>query len=388
MHFGFIISIIIVLAAALVGRILSKKFKQPVIIGELILGAIIGNIFFMINDGNPVFDDNVVFDLAHIGILFLLFSAGLSLNLKEFKKIEKSSSIVAILGVILPFILGYSTAILFGFSHITALFIGTALIATSISVKAEVLLELGMIGTRLGSLIMGAAVIDDIIGMIILTIIISVFKTGYLVLWEIGLILLLTFLFLFIAIQLTKEKVSNLLDKSISKTKLASESLLIMGVVIALLFSFIAENIGLSVIIGAFIAGIILGQLSSFRRLTDHVSLIGGGFFIPVFFVTTGMTFDLTAFFEIGIFATVLIIVAIVGKLVGCGLGARLTKFDKRDSLATGVAMIPRAGVELILVKLGVDYGIITLEVSTAIVMMVIITTLITPPALVKVLRK
>jgi Kef-type K+ transport system membrane component KefB len=245
-----------------------------------------------------------------------------------------------------------------------------------------------MIGTRLGSLIMGAAVIDDIIAMVILTIIISVFKTGYLVVWEIGLILLLTFLFLFIAIQLTKEKVSNLLDKSISKTKLARESLLIMGVVIALLFSFIAENIGLSVIIGAFIAGIILGQLSSFRKLKDHVSLIGGGFFIPVFFVTTGMTFDLTAFFEIGIFATVLIIVAIVGKLVGCGLGARLTNFDKRESLATGVAMIPRAGVELILVKLGVDYGIITLEVSTAIVMMVIITTLITPPALVKVLRK
>ncbi len=392
MDFDFITSIIIVLAAALVGRFLSKKLKQPVILGELILGAIIGNIFLLMNDGArflyDILYDSVVQDIAYIGIFFLLFSAGLSLNLKEFKKIEMSSTIVAILGVILPFIFGYITAIWFGFSQITALFVGTALMATSIGVKAEVLLELGMMGTRLGSLIMGAAVIDDIIGMVILTILISIVKTGYLVVWELSIFLFLTLLFFLIAIILTKEKVSIVLDKYLTKIKLARESLLIMGVVVALLFSFVAENIGLSVIIGAFIAGIVLGQLSFFRGLKDHVSLIGGGFFIPVFFVTVGMNFDFNAFFAIGVFAGVLLIVAIIGKLVGCGLGAKIAKFDNRESIATGVAMIPRAGIELILVKLGLDYEIINTEIASAILIMVIVTTLITPPALIKVLRK
>ena len=383
----FITSIIIVLAAALVGRFLSKKLKQPVILGELVLGAIIGNIFLMMNEGTLVLDPAVNY-IADIGILFLLFSAGLSLNLKEFKKIETSSTVVAIFGVILPFILGYITAIWFGFSHIIALFVGTALMATSIGVKAEILLELRIMGTRLGSLIMGAAVIDDVITMVILTILISVVKTGYVEIWEISIFLFLALLFLLTAVLLTKEKISSVLDKYLSKIKLGRENLLIVGIVVALLFSLVAENIGLSIIIGAFIAGIVLAQLSFFRGLKDSVSLIGGGFFIPVFFVTVGMAFDFNAFLSMGGFAFVLLIVAIVGKLVGCSLGAKLAKFDNRESIAAGVAMIPRAGIELILVKLGLDYGIINTEIASAILAMVIITTLITPPLLIKALRR
>jgi len=383
----FIISITIVLFAALVGRVLSKLLKQPVILGELIIGAIIGNIILMNNNGLIDLDPSIEY-IADIGILFLLFSAGLSLDLKEFKKIEKSSTVVATLGVIVPFVLGYITAIWFGYSHLTALFIGTALMATSIGVKAEVLFELGMMGTRLGSLIIGAAVIDDIISMVILTILVSVVKTGHFLVYEISIFLVLALLFILVGILLSKEKVSAFIDKYLLKIRLGRESLLIMGVIIALLFSLIAENIGLSVIIGAFISGIILGQLSFFRELKDYISLIGGGFFIPVFFVTVGMTFEFNAFSIMGSFAIVLLIVAIIGKLIGCGIGAKLTKFDNRDSLATGVAMIPRAGIELILVKLGRDYGIITPEIASAILIMVIVTTLITPPALLKVLKR
>jgi len=383
----FIISITIVLFAALIGRVFSKMLKQPVILGELIIGAIIGNIILMTNNGSLDLDPSIEY-IADIGILFLLFSAGLSLDLKEFKKIEKSSSVVAILGVIVPFLLGYITAIWFGYSHMTALFIGTALMATSIGVKAEVLFELGMMGTRLGSLIIGAAVIDDIISMVILTILVSVVKTGHFLVYEIGIFLVLSILFILVGILLSKEKISDFFDKHLIKIRLSRESLMIMGVVIALLFALIAENIGLSVIIGAFIAGIILGQLSFFKELKDYISLIGGGFFIPVFFVTVGMTFEINAFYVMGSFAVVLLIVAIIGKLVGCGIGAKLTNFDNRDSLATGVAMIPRAGIELILVKLGIDYNIITNEIASAILIMVIVTTLITPPALLKVLKR
>ena len=383
----FIISITIVLFAALIGRIFSKLLKQPVILGELIIGAIIGNIILFTNNGSLDLDPSIVY-IADIGILFLLFSAGLSLDLKEFRKIEKSSSVVAILGVIVPFILGYITAIWFGYSHMTALFIGTALMATSIGVKAEVLFELGMMGTRLGSLIIGAAVIDDIISMVILTILVSVVKTGQFLVYEISIFLVLSILFILVGILLSKEKVSAFIDRYLLRVRLGKESLMIMGVIVALLFALIAENIGLSVIIGAFIAGIVLGQLSFFKELKEYISLIGGGFFIPVFFVTVGMTFEFNAFGVIGSFAVVLLIVAIIGKLVGCGIGAKLTNFDNRDSLATGVAMIPRAGIELILVKLGIDYNIITNEIASAILIIVIVTTLITPPALMKVLKR
>jgi Kef-type K+ transport system membrane component KefB len=383
----FINSIIIVFTAALIGRFLSKKLKQPVIFGELILGAIVGNIGLVILDSELILNP-AISNIADVGILFLLFSAGLSLNLKEFKKIETSSAFVATLGVIFPFILGYITSILFGFQHITALFVGTSLIATSIGVKAEILLELRIMGTRLGSLIMGAAVIDDIIAMIVLTILLSLVKTGYLEIWNIVIFLFIVLIFFLIVILLTKEKVSIFIDKYFTRVTLGKENLLILGVLIALIFSMIAENIGLSIIIGAFVSGIILGQLNFFTRLKDFVSLIGGGFFIPVFFVTVGMTFNLNAFLSIGGFAGILLIVAIIGKLFGCGVGAKLTKFNNRESLATGVAMIPRAGVELILVKLGLDYGIINREIASAILIMVIITTLITPPALVKALRR
>jgi len=383
----FISSIIVVLVAALIGRFISKKIKQPVILGELVLGVIIGNLFLFMNKDYLVLDPGIS-NIADIGILFLLFSAGLSLNLKEFKKIETSSTIVAILGVILPFIMGYFIAIWFGFSHITALFVGTALMATSIGVKAEILLELRIIGTRLGSLIMGAAIIDDIITVIILTILLGVVKTGHIEIWSIIIFLLITIIYLLIAILLTKEKVSTSLDKYLRKVKLGRENLLIIGVLIALIFSFIADNIGLSLILGAFMAGIILGQLSFFIRLKDYVSLIGSGFFIPVFFVTVGMTFNFEAFLSMGLFAVVLLLAAILGKLIGCGIGAKIAKFNNRESIATGVAMIPRAGIELILVKIGLDYKIINTEIASAILIMVIITTLITPPTLIKLLKK
>lgn len=383
----FISSIVIVLIAALIGRSLSKKIRQPTILGELIVGAFIGNIFLLINKEKLFFDDSINY-LADIGILFLLFSAGLSLNLKEFKKIETSSTFVATLGVILPFILGYVTGLWFGFGHIAALFIGTSLTATSIGVNAEILIELRIMGTKLGSLIMGTAVVDDIIAMIILTILISIVKTGAIFIWEIGLFLIFVLIFLLIAIILSKEKISIFLDSNLEKIKIRRENLLIVGIIVALTFSFFAESIGLSIIIGAFIAGIILGQLNFFRSLQDYVSLVGGGFFIPIFFVTVGMSFNFNAFLEIGVFALLLLIAAIVGKLIGCGLGAKITGFNSRDSLAAGVAMIPRAGIELVLVRLGLEYEIINDEIASAILVMVIITTLITPTALIKVLRK
>lgn len=374
----FVPALLLILVAAGLGRLLSKGLRQPTILGELFLGVILGNLIIL---SAPA--QEPISQLAEIGILLLIFSTGLGLNFEEFKRLEVASSIVAIFGVIFPFVLGYFTAIFFGFSHLIATFVGVSLVATSVGVKASILTELGMLRTRLGTLIMGAAVIDDIIGVVMMSILISVAVTGTMPLVKVFLLVLFTALFFLISLTVG----IKLFRKLSEKITIGRESLLLLGLVTVLAFGLITAEIGLAAIIGAFVAGLVVGQTHFTVRLREHVSLIGGGFFIPIFFVTVGMKFDLGAITTVGPFAVVLVIVAIIGKVVGCGLGAKVSKFSSRESFAVGVAMMPRAGVELILIKLGLDHGIIGTDIASAILVMVIITTFITPPSLWKALK-
>jgi len=378
----FVPALLVILVAAGLGRLLSKGLRQPVILGELLLGMILGNLIILSATG-PSAAEGPISSIAEIGILLLLFSTGLGLNFEEFKRLEVASSVVAVSGVILPFILGYLATIYFGFSHLIATFVGISLVATSVGVKASILTELRMLRTRLGTLIMGAAVIDDVIGVVMMSIFITVVATGAIPLGEISLLIILTILFFLISLTAG----IKLFRKLSEKITVGGESLLLLGLVTVLAFGLITTEIGLAAIIGAFIAGLVIGQTHFARRLREHISLIGGGFFIPIFFVWIGMNFDFGAFTTVGTFAAVLVIVAIIGKIVGCSLGAKVSKFGGRESFAVGIAMMPRAGVELILIKLGLDHGIIGADIASAILVMVIITTLITPPSLWKALK-
>lgn len=375
----FTTNLLIVLIGALLGRILSKKLKQPSILGELFIGMIIGNI-------DIITLTDTMKDIADIGILFLLFSAGLAINFDEFRRLGKSSTIVAFSGVVLPFLLGYSVTILFGFSKLISLFVGVSLIATSVGVKTEILSELKMIETRLGTLIMGAAVIDDVIGIIAVSIVVGIAASGAILIEEVLLTLFLSVIFLILSLTLVIKLFKKLSERFMFKIG-NIENILLFGFIIALIFAVTAENIGLSIITGAFIAGLILGQTHFVRVLSEHVSIFGESLFIPIFFVTMGMQFNVYSFKSVGVFAVVLILVAIIGKIVGCGLGAKISKFTGKESFAVGVAMIPRAGVELILIKLGLDYGVISSDIASVILCMVIFTTLITPPFLSSVLK-
>ncbi|RLF97699.1 cation:proton antiporter [Thermococci archaeon] len=375
----FTTNLLIVLIGALLGRILSKKLKQPSILGELFIGMIIGNI-------DIITLTDTMKDIADIGILFLLFSAGLAINFDEFRRLGKSSTIVAFSGVVLPFLLGYSVTILFGFSKLISLFVGVSLIATSVGVKTEILSELKMIETRLGTLIMGAAVIDDVIGIIAVSIVVGIAASGAILIEEVLLTLFLSVIFLILSLTLVIKLFKKLSERFMFKIG-NIENILLFGFIIALIFAVTAENIGLSIITGAFIAGLILGQTHFVRVLSEHVSIFGESLFIPIFFVTMGMQFNVYSFKSVGVFAIVLILVAIIGKIVGCGLGAKISKFTGKESFAVGVAMIPRAGVELVLIKLGLDYGVISSDIASVILCMVIFTTLITPPFLSSVLK-
>lgn len=374
----FIPALLVILIAAGLGRLLSKGLRQPVVFGELFLGIILGNLIILAEPAQAP-----VSDIASIGILLLLFSTGLGLNFEEFKRLEIASSSVAALGVVLPFILGYLVTTYFGFSYIVALFVGVALVATSIGVGASILTEFRMLRTRIGTLIMGAAVIDDVIGVVMMSVLIGFVATGSMPLQEMFLIVFLTILFFAVSFTVGIKLFRKLSEKLI----LGGENLLMLGLITVLIFGLITQEIGLAAIIGAFVAGLVVGQSHYARRLREHVSLIGGSFFIPIFFVTIGMSFDASAFTSVGWFAVVLVTVAIIGKVVGCGLGAKASKFSSRESFAVGIAMIPRAGVELILLKLGLDYGIIGADIASAILVMVLITTLVTPPALGKALK-
>ncbi|MBA7597363.1 Na(+)/H(+)-K(+) antiporter GerN [subsurface metagenome] len=230
---------------------------------------------------------------------------------------------------------------------------------------------------------MGAAVIDDVIGVVMMSVLIGFVATGSMPLQEMFLIVFLTILFFAVSFTVGIKFFRKLSEK----LTLGREDLLMLGLIIVLIFGLITQGIGLAAIIGAFVAGLVVGQSHYARRLREHVSLIGGSFFIPIFFVTIGMSFDVSAFTSVGWFAVVLVTVAIIGKVVGCGLGAKASKFSSRESFAVGIAMIPRAGVELILLKLGLDYGIIGADIASAILVMVLITTLVTPPALGKALK-
>jgi len=378
--------------------LLAKAIGQPAILGELILGAILGIfIGFTLESGlahEPLLglatmpgSENLL-NMADIGILLLLFSAGLRINFDEFQRLGKSTSIVAICGVVFPFILGYITALLLlppstPQLEIVAFFVGTALMMTSIGVNAELLIKLGVLKRRIGTLILGAAVIDDVIGLVFMMALVGLITTGGVIWGDLSMLLIFTVLFFVIPLTVGIE----LFKKMSKKVFLIEENLLLFGLIFVLGFAFIAENIKLASIIGAFVAGMFIGQTHFTSELKKQVSLIGDSFFIPIFFVTTGMQFDFASIGSVGMFAVVLITFAIISKVFGCGLAARALKYTGRESLAVGIAMVPRAGVELVLVKLGLDYGIIGQDIASTILLMIVITVLITPPSLTRVLR-
>lgn len=378
----FVPALLAILVAVGLGRLLSKGLRQPAIFGELLLGVILGNLIILSATGSSA-AEGPISCIAEIGILLLIFSTGLGLNFEEFKKLGVASSVVAVSGVILPLILGYLAAIYFGFSHLVASFVGVALVATSIGVGASILSDLRVLRTKIGTLIMGAAVIDDVIGVVMMSILVSVAITGVVPLMELSLLLIFAVLFFLISLTVGIKFFRKLSEK----ITVGGENLLLLGLVVVLAFSLITTEIGLAGIIGAFIAGLVIGQTHFAKRLREYVSLIGGGFFIPIFFVTIGMTFNLGAFTTVCPFAAVLVVVAIIGKVVGCGLGAKVSKCSGGESFAVGIAMMPRAGVELILIKLGLDHGIISADIASAILVMVMITTLITPPSLWRALK-
>ena len=376
---------------------LFSKLKQPAVIGEIVAGIFLGGlvVFFFSGQNFTIF--NYVFSpptfdfnsyefalLAEIGILFLLFISGLETSISKLKKTGKTSTFVAIGGVIAPFLLGIVSGVILGFTVQESIVIGLILTATSVGVTARTLMDLHVLDTDVGATILGAAVIDDIIGILFLVSVMSIQSTIMDTLW-IGIKIVIFFvIFLYIGLRIM-DKILDLGEKIY-----LPKAFLSISIAIFLLYSFFADEAGISGIIGAFVAGLIIGQNVRSIKISDDIKTIGYGLFIPIFFVWIGSRFweesstDLSLYAMIGLIAFVIIIVSIIGKIIGCGIGAKLGGMSNMQSLQVGIGMIPRMEVALIIIATAVSRGIladpiVAHQLLIITILLSIFTTLITP---------
>jgi len=403
-----IFNVLLLVAIALISaRVLGHifdKLKQPAVIGELFAGVIIGIIVIMFFSGQEYFlfdrplpipnlNPYVLYEgmeynpfdfLAEIGILFLLFISGLETKMSKLKKMEKASSFVAVGGVFVPLILGYIIAITFlDFSTMEGIVVGLILTATSVGVTVRTLLDLHVLNSDVGTTILGGAVIDDILAIVLLALFMGAESvTGA---FMIGIrIAIFFFIFLLIGLKVI-DRILSLGDKLHVPKAFLSISLSIL-----LIYSFFAYEAGISGIIGAFVAGLIIGQSFRSKKISDDVKTLGYGLFIPLFFVAVGFkmavqgtSLDVNSLATIGLLSFVLVTIGIVGKIIGCGLGALLAGMNHKESLQIGIGMIPRMELALIISSAAIAQGIISdtigHQILIATVILTIVTTIIAP---------
>jgi len=393
-----LLSLIVILLAAKLGGDAFERFNQPAVLGELVIGMIIGNMALLGYDGFELFKYNITLEiLAELGVIILLFEVGLESSVKEMMKVGLASFMVAIFGVVAPFFLGWGVGAWFlpTESIYVHIFIGATLTATSVGITARVLQDIGKIRSREAKIILGAAVIDDIMGLVILAVvagIITAINSGagdgvssVAILW----IIAKAIIFIVGAIVIGSIVLPRIF-KAAFRMKVKGV-FLSFCLLICFLMAFLAGKVGLAPIVGAFAAGLILDDVHfkqfrergehSIQELIEPISV----FLVPVFFVRMGMMVDLTTFASVEIlgFATVLTLAAIAGKQV-CSLAI----FDKTTNrIAIGLGMVPRGEVGLIFAGIGAKlmldgHPVISVSTYSAVVIMVIVTTLVTPPAL------
>ncbi|GGE69863.1 cation:proton antiporter [Priestia taiwanensis] len=371
MYFFFTLAIIL-LCTKLAGD-LSVRLGQPSVLGKLIVGIIIGPAML-----NWVPESDMLTQMAQIGVLLLMFMAGLETDLDELNKNRNSAVAVAVGGIIFPFLLGGGAAYAFGLSMETSIFIGLLLSATSVSISVQALRDLGQSGSKESTTMLGAAIVDDILVVIALAFAMTFLgEAGDI---SLSMIVLKKFIF-FAAIFFLGWKVVPLVLRLLSPLNV-TESLISAALIICFSFAYFAEQMGIAGIIGAFAAGIAISQTKYKHDVEHKLEPIAYAIFVPIFFVSVGAQISFDGVMDNMWFIVVLSIVAIITKLVGGGLGARLTGFGKTSSLAIGAGMVSRGEVALIIATMGLDSKLLPQELFTSVVIVVILTTIVTPPML------
>ena len=397
---------IILLAAKLAGEICQRYIKIPPVLGELSAGILIGphllggmgigwipplfEAHSLTVDLDPVsYIPRELWFLAQVSAIVLLFSTGLETNIKQFLRYVGPASAVALGGVVVPFSLGVVATVAFGyadgFTSQEALFMGAIMTATSIGITARVLSDLGFLRSPEGVTILGAAVVDDVIGVLILTVVIGIAETGDISLSTLGLVSLKSIGFW---ICLTGGGI--LLARHISKLLLGFKvtgSVVGLSLCLALLASGLAEVFGLAMIIGAYSIGLALSGSELAKRIEEPMNGLYHAI-VPVFFVVMGMLVDVGSMRDVIAFGLIISVLAVAGKLFGSGLPAMAVGFNARGGLRIGLGMIPRGEVALIIAGVGLARHVIGMDLFGISIMMTVITTVIAPILLVPAFRK
>ncbi|AWP45894.1 sodium:proton antiporter [Levilactobacillus brevis] len=364
---------------------LANRLGVPAVIGELVVGIILGPAML-----NWIQLNSLVSLFANIGVVILMFLGGLESNLQLLMKYLRPAIIVATSGVIFPVVLMGAAAWWWGFSPLEALFIGVIFSATSVSISVAVLKEYHALTSREGATILGAAVADDIIGVVLLSLMISLLASQGIQTAghhpALAIVLLEQVAFFGGTYILVKWLAPYLMH--LSERLVMASSVTIMSMVICLGMAWIADLVGLSGAIGAFFAGIAVAHTPYRAVLADHVEPLGNAIFIPVFFVSVGLNMTLDHFAENLGLILILTLLACLSKLVGCGLGARLSGFTGTSSTVIGTGMIARGEMGLITAQIGHQAGLLQGSDYSAMILVIILATVLAPLLLKQTLKR
>ena len=386
LYLQLLLVLAIFIAAAKAGGYISLRLGQPSVLGELIVGILLGPSLIDILH-LPLFGDELLIDVIHlmaeIGVMLLMFLAGLELHVSDLVKSGKVSAFAGTSGVLIPLLLSTGLVLVYPFPTQEAVFLGLILSATSVSISAQTLMELKMLRSRVGISLLGAAVFDDVLVVLGLSIFSAIILTNgsggvsqvAQIVFQMGLYLLIASLAGIILIP----RLSRLISK-----QPISQGLIAFTIVVMLFFGWAAEVFGnMAAITGAFLAGLVFTRSPVRERVEQGMVPIAYGLFVPVFFIDVGLKANIQELIgpSFSIFL-VMSILAILGKILGSGLGASLAGMSRKESLQLGIGMMSRGEVGLIVASVGITNGMINQQIYSAVVGVVILTTLLTPPLL------
>ncbi len=367
-------TLFIVFVAAQIGSLFARALRIPTVVGEIAAGCAVGPFALSLIEVNES-----VAILSELGAILLLFSVGLETRLADLKKVGKIAAYVGMAGVFVPFVVGSFWASRAGHETPNALFIGAAFVATSAGITAQVLRELGALNTMESHAILGAAVIDDILAMLILGAVVSLHAQGsvdiagllVVILQALGFVILIAF----VGTRMM-QSFSSFLDLP---TRYFSPVALSLSACLALAMA--AHHVGLAAIIGAFLAGMVSAESKHRQGLEESIRPITS-FLAPYFFVLTGAHVDLSLLHDPGTIVTILVVslLAILSKIIPCSLAAM--SLGRRSSLIIGIGMVPRGEVGIIVASLGLQAGVFSQTVYGVIILMSLVTSIVAPPAL------
>ena len=376
--------LVIILVAAKAAGYISTRLGQPSVLGELLIGVLLGPSLINILHLSFINSDTLgstISELSELGVLQLMFIAGLELHLGELAGHRRVSLLASVGGLLLSIGLGWGAGRLFGMSNTAALLLGLALGATSVSISARTLMEMGVLRSRVGLSLLGAAVVDDILSILAFSIFLALI-TGSSGFW--GLVWLAARMVLFLATAVAFGLwVLPFLARWVGRLSI-SQGVLAFAIVILLAYGLAAELIGqMAALIGAFLAGLMFARTPEKSQIEQGITAMAYGLFVPIFFVNIGLSIDLRG---LQLNAVLLILVvtlsAITGKIFGAALGAKLGGLPTHESFQLGAGMVARGEVTLIVAAAGSKAGLVESGAFSAIVAAVLLTTLVTPPML------